>query len=60
MRPVGSMSMELLKATKVPLMVKVHHLLAKEVTVAQQDKSPRKKDIPDSMRNHSKRIHLTP
>jgi hypothetical protein len=52
--------MELLKATKVPQMDKVPHLLAKEVIAAPLDKSPRKKDIPDSMRNRSKRIHITP
>jgi hypothetical protein len=52
--------MVLLKAIKAPQMVKVPHLLAKEVSVVPLDKSKRKKDIPDSIRNHSKRIHTTP
>jgi hypothetical protein len=51
--------MELLTVTKVPKMVKVPLMSAKEVSAAPLDRTQRTKDIPDSMRDHLTRILST-
>ena len=57
MRPVSSMLMEPLQVQKVTKKVKVPHILAKEVSVAPLDKRLKINAIPNSIGDHSTKIH---